>query len=146
MELIRLNSKKVADLWQAIRGTVFKKMPPVASVGVLSKVAMLRALIAGDIRFWLASEDRDIVGYIMTTVTKDVCTFNRNLLVYSFDFNRYLTAEEVKYIGHIMLDYAKVQGCTSISTFTDNEKIIEHVKKFKSASITQYIRLEVGDE
>lgn len=145
MELTRLNSEKVSKLWPAIRKAMYEHMPPIAQVGELSKVALLRALVSSDMRFWLATRDNKIIGFLTTTITKDICTLNRNLLVYNFDFSESLDKEDLMKIGRVLKEYAKVQGCTSLSCFSENKELLEFANKWNRASITHYIRVEVED-
>lgn len=129
--IIRLSQDEIIRVWDHVRPGIFATLAPTGEKRTETIQRVLRSLLCGDMELWLALEDpndfseKSIYGAFTTVIYKEPISESKSLLIYSL-FETRSVPPAIWAIGLKKLrDYASVQGCFSLSAYSNIPKIIE---------------------
>lgn len=136
--LVALLQTQVAEHWSLFRDHINDSLPPIADYGPLDMNNILHRLMLGGAVLWqVVNEEREMVGFIVTTILRDMSGVS-TLLIYS---SVILMNSPVKYwteCAETLRIYAKDKGCSKIVAFTSNEKLLTLLKE-EGAETTTFV-------
>jgi hypothetical protein len=134
--LLQLLPEQVANYWDIVKFAVEESFPPTVKTRPdMNKI--LESLLGGSMIAWVSIDDnsKKILGIVTTTISEDICTGTKNLVIYSV----YALAEKVGRKNwadgyEAIMKYAKSLGCTHVVGYT-KVNAIKQVAKFFGADI-----------
>lgn len=123
--LIQLLPDQVSRYWEQIRYSIGMALPPTIPLNIdMNRV--LESLLSGDLVAWVSVDDRtkNIVAIVTTTITIDIPSNSKNLLIYSI-FGMTDRVGKANWLEGFdaLKKYAKKQGCNKIVGFTCEDTI-----------------------
>jgi hypothetical protein len=133
----------VGNQWPRIKEAIEKSLPPIVGEGSDKLNRILEVLLTGEMQCWAAVRIDKVnpIGFVLTTISADYCSGTKNLLVYCvYAYETTIADDWVEGLQGLS-KYAKSVGCSSITGFSDNEKILNIIHKFGGNTEYRFIRL-----
>jgi hypothetical protein len=127
--LVALLQTQVAEHWSLFRDHINDSLPPIGDYGPLDMNSILHSLMIGAAVCWLVTDEKQaMVGFVVTTTLRDISGV-KILLVYSSVILVNAPAKYWTECADTLKIYAKSKGCSKISMFTNNEKLLTLLKE-----------------
>ena len=107
------------------------------------KANLLRGIISNVMQCWLCARDEVGVGMALTNVTIDPFSQTRDLMVYAVVTNGNTVSNDWDDSLDTLMAFAKNKGCSRITAFSNNRKLISLLNKFNADTETRFISWEV---
>ena len=149
LRMLKFYPDQVVRHWEKIGNAIEQALPPIAdsrrSDERMNKV--LESILAGkmEIHVFVVYEDEKPTVYAImsTALTQSVDSENKELLIYSL-YGSHLITKDVLFEGiELIKKYAKSQGCSAISAYTNVEGLKVFFDRIGGNSSFTYLRLEV---
>jgi len=143
--LLRLSPEEVSRDWRLIKHAIIYGMPPRNGKDIdMEKVAsnVLTAIMAGVADVWLSHVDNKIHAVAVTVKSVDAVAEESALIIYSLYGCREMSRELWEEMLTGVRDYARAQGITVLSAFSDVPKVLE-IASMLGFKRTNYLMLEV---
>jgi hypothetical protein len=110
-----------------LRDHVNDSLPPTADWGDYDMNFILSSLMIGNAQCWLEQDEKDLNGFIITTIIRDISGVATLLLYNVVALN---TAAKVDYKAcfDTLKTFAISKGCSKIAAYVMNEKILAMMK------------------
>lgn len=123
--IIKLLPEQITSLWDSIRYGIISAIAPIVDPTPDNMQDILCQLLKQDMQCWCVfDKDKKITGYIVTSISIDMNTKFRSLVIYSLffyeRFNHGMWTESINAIEA----FAKENKCTRISAYSTNPDII----------------------
>ncbi len=143
--IVKLMPEQISQLWDSIRYGIIKSIAPITDPTPDNMQEILCQLLKQDMQCWCVyDEDKNIYGYIITSISVDMNTKFRTLIIYSVFLYEKATEEMWKEGFEAVEKYAKANKCTRIAGYTANDKIISIGNKAGYENYT-YLVKDIGD-
>jgi hypothetical protein len=154
--LVRVLPEQVAENWQSLKPVILASLPPIVDdSGALSNehiaAGIMKGLLNETIQGWIiakvdsGTQKQENVGFMSTTINRDLTTGIRNLLIYSFYFTdpKYTDwADDFK----TLKAFAKHQQCSNIDAYVEDKRFLTLWKRYSgNKRFWYYIKLDVND-
>ena len=147
--LVRLTPDQVSDFWAVLEGYIEGALPPVVGDNQDRMKNILVSVLSGTMDCW-ASFSRDkstgisVNGVVVTTIIHEENSGTKDLMIYAvYGIESMLrgTWEE----GYAALaKWAKVNGCSRITGYTNVDSIIRTVRRFGGTADQTFITVPVN--
>lgn len=149
--LVKLGPDKVGEYWEHIKVALEASIPERYRSEEATTKALEAALRGALTCFAIIGQSEgelEVVGMMFTTVTEDGVTGARSLLIYGL--YGYSNLEDDLWLECLpqVQQFAKAQGCSSITGFTENPRIVDVVTRlFKgnASSILIEVPCKIGE-
>lgn len=145
--IVKLLPQQIESLWDSIRFGIIKSLAPTVDITATTIRNILCQLMRGDIQCWcIYGEDKDIYGYVTTSIIIDANTKDRTLLIYSFSSQKQMSLDMWEDGLKAIEKYARVNMCSIISAYTSNQSIVEITKTYGYNTDYTYITKSLTEE
>jgi len=145
--LVRLLPDDVQRRWPQLKSAILTSLPSHINGTDDAINNLLFALLDDTLHCWILVEyeekDAKIRAVVTTTITVDIPSGIKNLLIYSLTAFEPLTQEILVDGYNSLKEFAKSKNCYKITAFTDIPRIIEMVKSVGGDASQTMIELEV---
>ena len=143
-QLIKLSPEQINDQWIAVWDAMLASLPPTADVpGEVEKSETLKALLEGRLDCWFLMKGEEVWSVATTCFTKDIVSKDKSMLIYSFLTYKPITNDLWFKIVLNISKYAKQNGCSSITAYSEVQRIIDVIDMLGGKSNFRFLRLEV---
>src|SRR3990167_6205255 len=129
--IIKLLPQQIVDLWDSIRYGIISAIEPIVAATPENIQAILCQLLRGDMQCWcIFSEDKQIYGYITTSIGLDMNTNFKTLTIYSlFMYKKAELGMAVSAFNAIKI-FASANKCSKMVACSANPDAISIAEKF----------------
>lgn len=123
--IVQLTPDQVAEQWSLLSKGFEEALPPnLVGSSDLFMSQLLNSSINAQMQIWIVLEDNKISSAAMTTITTDPGTLAKNLLVYAVYSKDMTNRDFWRDLNHVLKQFARSQGCTTISAYTDSLDVV----------------------
>jgi len=140
--LIKLLPSQIAKMWDVVRYGLVRTWPIGTEESSERVQDVLRNLLTETVQCWIAKEDEEFVGFLLTKINICDVTGSKSLNVMSVFGFRVVPDEQWIAGMEQLVDFARVNNCKFITATSDNAKILSLLNRFNFKS-TQFLSLEV---
>jgi hypothetical protein len=126
--LVLMLPSQTIDFWPMLEGHIERSLPPTASTPGADVNQVLYSMMVGKVRCWLLNNDKqETKGFILTTIFRDIIGVDTLLIYMAVMFD---ATYKLDFQGEFdtLKKYAASQGCSRISSFIANSKLIDALK------------------
>lgn len=128
--IIKLTPKQITDLWDSIRYGIISSVAPIVDPTPDKIQDILCQLLKADMQCWCVyDEDKKIYGYITTSISVDINTNFRSLVIYSLFLFEKAGEDMWKESVTALEAFAKKNLCTRIAAYTTNKDVVSIADK-----------------
>jgi len=125
--VVKLEPDQIAEYWDMLKVAILGALPPTVSNNGDLANNILENMLAGGLDCWVVYNDRSGIKKISliatTTISDDLCSRTRNLLVYTVFGVTPATGKEWQEGFETLAKYGRSKGCSKIIAYTDVESI-----------------------
>jgi len=130
--LIKLTPGQVPDYWEMIKAGLQESLPPfvTADEGVFTSI--MAHLVTDHMQVFLVVDDETqekVYAVAVTTITRDVGSDTRTLLLYSLHGQEKVQPELWASSLVYLKRFAEAHGCTQITAYTDIPEVVKLARK-----------------
>jgi len=142
--IIKLLPEQITKLWDSIRYGVIEAVAPMIDPTPENIQDILCQLLKQDMQCWCVfDEEKNIYGYIVTSISVDMNTNFRTLMVYSLFLYQKATPEMWEEGMNAVDSFAKSNNCTRVVAYTANPSVVSIAKKNGYVDYT-YLVKDIG--
>jgi len=146
--LVRLLPEQASAIWHIISPIIKDSLAPTSTGSDAVMKDILDALIKNRMQCWLVKEvvrvgDIRIYSIITTTISRDLITGEKSLLVYSMHGVRPMSKELWLELIVGLRKFARSVGCIKVVAYSSNNRVIEMAKNVGADASTIFLQLEV---
>jgi len=134
---------QIVTYWDLFKEQIERNPPPISDHGPYDINNILLSVLAGGMQAWILNEkDGESVGFVLTTILRDASGVS-TLLIYNALIlgpakqSLWLNALET------LVKYGKARGCSKISSFIANQKLIALFKEHGVSTEFVYINQSI---
>lgn len=143
--IVKLMPEQISQLWDSIRYGIIKSIAPLTDPTPDNMQDILCQLLKQDMQCWCVYDDeKNIYGYIVTSISVDINTNFRTLIIYSVFLYKKASVEMWGEGFEAIEKYAKANKCTRIAAYTSNEKILSIAGKAGYMKDYTYLVKDIG--
>lgn len=129
--IVKLIPEQIVKLWDSIRLGIISAIAPIVDPTPDNMQNILCQLLKQDMQCWcIFDEDENIYGYIVTSISIDINTDFRTLIVYSMYFYNMSTEVMWQESYKAIEKFAEVNKCTRITAYSANPRAIELAESY----------------
>lgn len=129
--ILKLLPDQITKYWDAIRYGLLSTDTPSGMLNAKDIQSILCDILKGSMQCWVVcEEDKEIKGFILTSIYKDNFTQSKSLLIYSLYMFTPVSTEKAMIIYQKLEAFAKASDCTKLIAYTTNEQVLSIAKKF----------------
>jgi hypothetical protein len=126
---------------------IAQALPPSSSHHALRKGNILRSLQSGNMQCWLGWE-KNGAGYSLaaiatTAIVNDTVTGDRNLLIYSFTYEKNFSPDAIVKHFETIKRFARVNKCMKVIAYTGLPVLTKLVEKYLNGKSSTFLEMEV---
>lgn len=147
--LVQLSLDQVAKLWDVIKYSVERSLPPIVRESPDTMNNILANLLSSAMQCWISYSREDsnkFEGVVVTEITLDRVDRSKALLIYSL--YGYEVAGRGSWLeGYVALSkWARSEGCSKIIGYTNSDKAIRVAKGLGGDTDYTFISVPIGRE
>lgn len=144
--IVKLLPKQIIELWDSIRYGIINAVAPIIDPTPDNIFDILSRLLTQDMQCWCVfDEEKNIYGYVVTSISIDMNTKYRTLMVYSlFLYKKASTDMWDKSIKTIE-DFARVNKCKRIIAYSNNPDVLSISAKYGFNQDYTYLIKDIGE-
>ena len=146
--IIKLIPEQITDLWDSIRYGIIHAVAPLVDPTPDNIQDILCQLLRQDMQCWCVYEegdkDKNIQGYIITSISIDINTKFRSLVIYSVFLYAKVDTETWADGMNLVERFALANDCTRIVAYTNNPTILSIAEKGGYNTDYTYLVKELG--
>ena len=144
VQLIYLSPEQIAENWEEVKVAIEAALPPMtyANVDVLSNI--LKGILRKDVQCWGIYVKGDLKALATTTITVDLLSGVKNLLIYSIYGYEAIGIQTWLISLEQLRKYARSKGCHRLVAYTKEEKIVRLIEMLKGDISWKFVILEVN--
>jgi len=141
--------EQVARFWDVIKYGIEQSLPPISGEHPDKMNRVLSSLMSGRLICWAAyyidGEQRVFEGIMVTTITYDMVSDTKSLLIYCL-FGYGQVTDQTWLDGlRALTKYGKSKGCTTVSAYTDLDHMVKMTKALGGSSDWHYCTFDVDN-
>lgn len=140
--LIKVAPEQVSANWEFFGTNMATSFPPIMKNDIAIMSNILESVMLGELTIWCYCRDKSIYAIISTHVWREPISSTVDFFIYSFTALERLSRNDWKFIRDRLGEYARSNGCKTITAFTENDKIARFLES-QGAEISTLIRMEV---
>ena len=144
MQVLQLEGPDISVLWDSLKKAIVAGLPPATEVTDKLTSNILSALVRGDMWCWTIEEGKVPSAVVTATVTQDICSRTRNLLVYSVWFSEAPKSEAVQKLVRVLIRFAMTQGCSRLCGYTRNKAATDLLLRLKGVEAMVYMEASIN--
>lgn len=146
--IIKLIPEQITELWDSIRYGIIHAIAPLVDPTPDNIQDILCQLLRQDMQCWCVYEDidgnKDIHGYIITSISIDANTKFRSLVIYSVFLYKQVNPNVWADGMNLVERFALANDCTRIVAYTNNPTILSIAEKGGYNTDYTYLVKELG--
>lgn len=143
--IIKLQPNQITKLWDSIRYGVINAVAPLVDPTPDNIQDILCQLLRQDMQCWCVfDEDKNIQGYIVTSITIDTNTKFRTLIIYSLFLYEKVSMETWDKGMKDIEEFAKANNCSRVAAYTNHEAVLAIAKNNNYNTDYKYIIKDIG--
>ena len=142
---IKLIPEQITELWDSIRYGIINAVAPIIDPTPEVIQDILCQLLRQDMQCWcVCDEEKDILGYAITSISVDINTNYRTLLIYSLFFYKYVSKEQQEDLYEAVEKFGIANKCSRIAAYTTNPTIISMAENIGFTTNCTYLVKNIG--
>jgi hypothetical protein len=142
--IVKLLPEQIAYQWDSIRCGVINAIAPIVDPTPENIQEILCQLLKQDMQCWCVFEGDDIYGHILTSISIDINTNFRTLMIYSLFLFRKAPPEMWEEGWSAIEKFAESNKCTRISAYTKDENVMSIAEKRGFSPDYTYLVKDIG--
>lgn len=145
MIIVKLLPDQVSKLWDSVRYAIMSSIAPIIDPTPENMQTILCQLLKGDMQCWCVySEGKEIYGYWTTSISVDINTQYRTMILYSlFAYKQW--SKEIWDQAYDALDkFAVANDCKRIAAYSSNPTAISVAGRYGFSKDYTYLVKDVG--
>ena len=143
--LVKLLPEQISEYWDIIKYAVENSLPPIANEAYDKMNRILEALLCDSMQCWVLyseiEDKRKLEAVVVTTLSTDLSSGVRSLMVYSLYGFSDLSDEAWKSGYETLARWGKGLGCNRVTAYTDVPKVCEVVKNLGGEARYMFVSL-----
>lgn len=128
--IVKLLPEQISELWDSIRYGIINSIAPIVEPTPDNIQDVFCQLLKQDMQCWCVyDENKDIYGYIITSITVDTNTQFRTLIIYSLFLYRKASVEIWDEGIKAIEKFAQANKCTRLAAYTANDDVLSIAEK-----------------
>lgn len=142
--MIKLIPQQISEQWDSIRAGLLITLPPITQPTPEALRAILTQLLCEHIQCWaILDSDKRIQGHALTTISLDIHSQVKTLVIYSLYLTEQVTRETWENGFKVLNEFAQKEGCFRIAAYTRNQLVMSISAKFGFSSEYTYLTKDV---
>lgn len=138
--IVKLIPEQIVSLWDSIRYGIINAIAPLVEPTPSNIRDILCKLLRHDMQCWCVfDKDKNIYAYITTSISIDMHTKSRALIIYSLFAHKKASSEMWSNGIKALEEFAKKNKCTRITAYTNNADILSIATKYEFNTDYTYI-------
>jgi hypothetical protein len=146
--LLRLLPEQVARFWDEIKVGVEAALPPIAGESEDRMNNILTSILSEGIVCWLSyrkhEDHKEVTAIMLTQIVADAPSKTKSVLIYAL----YSPDDSIGLDGWIegyraLAEYGRSVGCSRITAYSDNPKIITMAERFRADLAYRFISVPI---
>jgi hypothetical protein len=131
-------------MWPVIKFAVEQSLPPVVGESPDKINRILSSMLCGELEVWAAydQESKKFEAVLVTKLSEDRPSNTKSILLYCLYGYSFIGEERWKEGYETISKYAKSQGCSRISAYTNVSRLIE-IAKAVGGEVYNYISIPI---
>lgn len=142
--IVKLLPEQISEQWDSIRYGIINAVAPIIDPTPEKIQDILCQLLRQDMQCWCVFEGDDIYGHIVTSISIDINTKSRTLIVYSLFLFRKATPEMWEEGMSAIERFAASNKCNRVAAYTNNDLVISIAEKREYRTDYTYIVKDIG--
>ena len=122
--LVRLSNEDIARNWELFKGAIEASVPRTGETLPDRMAKCLEAALLGRIVCWLGFQGEEVCCAVVTLDSYDFLSGHSTVVVYACQFLTHMTREDIQAVWDTLRKYAKGQGCTTLTAYSDSMTVI----------------------
>jgi len=142
--LIYFLPEQVANNWDIIEYAIEQALPPMADDSPDKMNNILEAFLIGKLHCWISvNKDKQPEAVITTMILNDYASKTKTLLIYTaYAFDKTAALSWMEGFD-TLFKYAKSKGCSAVTAFSNDNKIINIAQKFGADINMRYLSFQI---
>jgi hypothetical protein len=148
MVLLRLLPDQISRYWDVVRYALAVSHPPTIRITDRYFVKCLEMMLAGRMQCWVVLrnlQDKRIYAVLATEIVKHYISGEKTLLVFAgTTFEVEVNMKEWR--GNLLklMKFGKANGCSTLSSFVSNPRLMELYKQIGLKEIASYTEVDLN--
>lgn len=142
--IVKLLPEQITKQWDSIRYGIINAIAPIVDPTPDKIQEVLCQLLTQEMQCWCVFEGDDIYGHIVTSISIDVNTNFRTLIVYSLFLFRKASPEMWEEGWEAIEKFAVSNECARIAAYTNDDKVKSLSEKLGFKTDYTYIVKDIG--
>lgn len=139
--LVLVPNTKVPVIWQELKPGIAAGLPRGVTATDELLLNIMRGAMNNTVRIWLLMEEDGLRMIITTTMTQDVCSKDKNLLIYSVYVHQKPDKKSLLDAFVTLSHAAKRWGCKRLAMYTQDERVLEVVRRLSGGFVDTYVEV-----
>lgn len=142
--LIHFLPNQVAEHWDLLEFAIEQALPPMADDSPDKMNNILESMLIGKLQCWISvNEDKLPEAVITTMILNDYASKTKTLLIYSaYAFDKTAALSWMEGFD-TLFKYGKSKGCSAVTAFSNENKIINIAQKFGADISVRYLSFQI---
>lgn len=141
--LRRLDPEEAGAMWELLSPWVALTLPAEVDLNEKTTANILGAVLGNRLVAWLIHEDEVPQGVMLTQLLIEPFSDRIDLLIFSLAIPGKLSTTSWKNDIDLLRQYAKEQGCSNITAYTNNPVVIRLAERLGETQVTSYLKVKV---
>lgn len=150
MLLVRVRPDRLVEHWPFIKLAIASSGPPSVALSEATMLRLLMQMLAGGMQVWVANRVKEFpskaIALLTTSIMTDALVGTKNLLMFSFYGWEDISDKEYLMGFATLKRFALAEGCTSISFYSNNDRLLSIAAKVGFLTDFRYGMIEIGGE